>query len=470
MNLEGKAGIVTGAGRGIGRGIALLMAKEGAGVIVNDPGAGRNGEATTERPADEVVEEIAKAGGKALANYDSVANYASAGRMVRQCAETFGKIDFVVNAAGVLRERMIWNMTEDDFDAVISVHLKGTWNMAHHAIKLMRGERFGRIVNFSSDAFKGSVGQCNYAAAKAGVIGLTRTIARECGRYGITANAMCPFAATRMTVNDAVIANWKRRVESGLLTQAEFEARMATDGRISKGKVLLNQYKPIFDRVKADYGVPGPVLISFWALETDFGGNIGDLPTLISLATLAWDCRRPEKFRPQLLAALDLVGKGDLPVDQMRGAWAGEIGQTQFLAKEYDEIAVDADGDGRRDLRKSLPDVMASSGALLVHHGWKANQPWLEQVTVPKDMPWQEADIAIQHPAHNRRRLCQIFAKGGIDFPVTRLSHQMSRTSHPLQALRHALGRLQLHHDIHRPNVDTQLQRVREVCERSDPA
>ena len=160
----------------------------------------------------------------------SVADYASAGRMVRQCADTFGRIDFVVNAAGVLRERMIWNMTEDDFDAVISVHLKGTWNMSHHAIRLMRGERFGRIVNFSSDAFKGSVGQCNYAAAKAGVIGLTRTIARECGRYGITANAMCPFAATRMTVNDAVIANWRRRVESGLLTQAEFEARMAMPG------------------------------------------------------------------------------------------------------------------------------------------------------------------------------------------------------------------------------------------------
>ena len=144
MNLKGKAGIVTGAGRGIGRGIALLMAREGASVVVNDPGTGRNGEETGERPADEVVAEIAKAGGKAVANYDSVASYVSAGRMVRQCADTFGKIDFVVNSAGVLRERMIWNMTEEDFDTVIGVHLKGTWNMAHHAIKLMRSERFGR--------------------------------------------------------------------------------------------------------------------------------------------------------------------------------------------------------------------------------------------------------------------------------------------------------------------------------------
>ena len=230
MNLEGKAGIVTGAGRGIGRAIAMLMAKEGASVIVNDLGAGREGQATADRSADQVVDEIKSAGGKAIANSDSVADYASAGRMVRQCAETWGKIDFVVNTAGMLRERMIWNMTEEDFDAVINVHLKGTWVMCHHATKMMRGARHGRIVNFSSDAFKGSVGQCNYAAAKAGIIGLTRTIARECGRYGITANAMCPFAATRMTVNDAVIANWKRRVESGLLTQAEFEARMAMPG------------------------------------------------------------------------------------------------------------------------------------------------------------------------------------------------------------------------------------------------
>lgn len=230
MNLEGKAGIVTGAGRGIGKAVSLLLAAEGASVIVNDPGVGRGGEETAEKPADAVVAEIEAAGGTAIANYDSVASYENAGRMVMQCADRFGKIDFVVNVAGMLRERMIWNMTEEDFDQVIDVHLKGHWNMCHHAIKLMRGARHGRIVNFSSDAFKGSVGQCNYAAAKAGIIGLTRTIARECGRYGITANAMCPMAATRMTVNDAVIANWKRRLESGLLTQAQYDSRMAMPG------------------------------------------------------------------------------------------------------------------------------------------------------------------------------------------------------------------------------------------------
>ena len=230
MNMEGRAGIVTGAGRGIGKEIAKLLAKEGAAVIVNDPGVGRGGEDVGERPADDVVNEIQSMQGKAMANYDSVADYAKVGRMVAQCVETYGKIDFVVNTAGLLRERMIWNMTEDDFDSVISVHLKGTWNVCHHAVKQMRQQKYGRIVNFSSDAFKGSVGQCNYAAAKAGIIGLTRTIANEAGRYGITANAMCPMAATRMTVNDAVIAGWKRRLERGLLTQAQYDSRMAMPG------------------------------------------------------------------------------------------------------------------------------------------------------------------------------------------------------------------------------------------------
>ena len=224
MHLQGKSAIVTGAGRGIGREVALLLASEGAVVTVNDPGVGRNGEENTgEKPADEVVAEIEAAGGKAEANYESVADYAAAGRMVQKVVDDHGKIDILINVAGLLRERMIWNMTEEDFDLVISVHLKGHWAMSHHAIKHMRTAKFGRIVNFSSDAFKGSVGQCNYSAAKAGIIGLTRSIAKETSRYGITANAICPSADTRMTVNDAVIANRKRKLESGLLTQEQFD-------------------------------------------------------------------------------------------------------------------------------------------------------------------------------------------------------------------------------------------------------
>ena len=178
----------------------------------------------------------------------------------------------------------------------------------------------------------------------------------------------------------------------------EFSDRMVSDHRIKQGPALIRKHKAVFDRVEAEYGVPAPVIVAFWALETDFGANIGDLPTIPALATLAWDCRRPEKFRPQLMAALDLIHKGDLTEAEMRGAWAGEIGQTQFLPYDYDESAVDFDGDGRRDLRGSIPDVMASSANLLRKHGWQPGQPWLQEVKVPRELPWEEADIAIQHP------------------------------------------------------------------------
>ena len=230
MHLEGKAAVVTGAGRGIGREVAKLLAAQGAGVVVCDPGVGRGGEKTEERPADDVVAEITRAGGKAAANYDSVADYVKAGLMVKQCVDTFGKIDILVNVAGNLRERMIWNMSEDDFDSVVSVHLKGHWNMCHHAVKYMRQAGHGRIVNFSSDAYKGSVGQCNYSASKAGIIGLTRSIAKETSRYGITANAICPSADTRMTLTEAVKANRKRKFEEGLMTQAEYERTLVPRG------------------------------------------------------------------------------------------------------------------------------------------------------------------------------------------------------------------------------------------------
>jgi NAD(P)-dependent dehydrogenase (short-subunit alcohol dehydrogenase family) len=230
MHLEGKAAVVTGAGRGIGREVALLLAKEGASVIVNDPGVGRGGEPTDERPADDVVAQIRDGGGRALANYDSVADYVKAGLMVKQCVDEFGKIDILVNVAGNLRERMIWNMSEDDFDSVIGVHLKGHWNMCHHAIKYMRQAGFGRIVNFSSDAFKGSVGQCNYSAAKGGIISLTRSVAREVARYGITANAICPSADTRMTLTEAVKENRRRRYEAGILTKEQYERTLIPRG------------------------------------------------------------------------------------------------------------------------------------------------------------------------------------------------------------------------------------------------
>ena len=230
MHLKGKAAVVTGAGRGIGREVALLLAAQGASVVVNDPGFGRGGEPTDERPADEVVAAIVKTGGKAAANYDSVADYLKAGLMVNQCIDLYGKIDILVSVAGNLRERMIWNMSEDDFDSVVSVHLKGHWNMAHHAIKFMRQAGYGRIVNFSSDAFKGSVGQCNYSASKAGIIALTRSIAKECYKQGVTANAICPAADTRMTLTDAVKENRRRKFEAGLMTKEQYELTLVHRG------------------------------------------------------------------------------------------------------------------------------------------------------------------------------------------------------------------------------------------------
>jgi lytic murein transglycosylase len=182
------------------------------------------------------------------------------------------------------------------------------------------------------------------------------------------------------------------------LSFLQFQARMVSDFRIKEGAAIVKRNKKLFDAIERQYGVPGEVLVAFWAFETDFGKNLGDFPTIPSLATLAWDCRRPDFFREQLLGALRLYDNGDIDREDMRGAWAGEIGLTQFLPKEYFESAVDFDGDGHRNLVKSLPDAMASSAALLVKHGWQAGQPYIEEVMVPKDMPWDQADIAIQHP------------------------------------------------------------------------
>ncbi len=217
----------------------------------------------------------------------------------------------------------------------------------------------------------------------------------EAAANGLSRRAL---AALDDVVYDPAIVKKDRAQNVFSQSFLEFSGRMVSDYRIKQGAALVHKHRAVFDRVEEEFGVPAPVIAAFWALETDFGANIGDLPILRSLATLAWDCRRPEKFRPQLMAALDLINKGDLAPSEMRGAWAGEIGQTQFLPLDYDESAVDFDGDGRRDLRQSIPDVLASSANLLRKHGWQPGQPWLQEVRVPRDLPWQEADIAIRHP------------------------------------------------------------------------
>jgi NAD(P)-dependent dehydrogenase (short-subunit alcohol dehydrogenase family) len=228
--LKGKNAVVTGAGRGIGREIALGLAAEGVKVVVNDPGVARDGSGADKMPADEVVAEIKKKGGTAIANYNSVADFKAAAEIIKSCVDNFGRIDILVNCAGVLRERMIWNLSEEDWDTVISVHLKGTFNCTRHTAPLMREQRSGRIINVVSDAWRGTVGQSNYGAAKGGIVSFTRSIARELGRYGITCNCICPIAATRMTMDEGVKAGMKKRLEAGLITKEFYESFMSMPG------------------------------------------------------------------------------------------------------------------------------------------------------------------------------------------------------------------------------------------------
>jgi NAD(P)-dependent dehydrogenase (short-subunit alcohol dehydrogenase family) len=197
-NLDGKSALVTGAGRGIGKEIALLLAREGASVVVNDLGTGLGGDGQDESLAQLVVDEISSAGGRASANTGSVADFEAAGKMVQQAVDEFGKIDIVVNVAGILRDRMIFNMSEEEWDAVIAVHLDGTFNTVRHASALMRQQRSGRIINFSSTSAWGSPGQANYAAAKYGILGFTGVLANSMAKYNVTANAILPYATTRM--------------------------------------------------------------------------------------------------------------------------------------------------------------------------------------------------------------------------------------------------------------------------------
>jgi NAD(P)-dependent dehydrogenase (short-subunit alcohol dehydrogenase family) len=204
--LEGKVAIVTGAGRGLGRAEALELARQGASVVVNDLGVSLEGGDASEQPAEEVVREIEELGGKAAAHFGDVSDFRQAGELIRFAVETFGDLHVLVNNAGILRDRMIFNMSEEEFDAVIRVHLKGHFCTMRHATELWRerakaGEQvYGRIVNTSSEAFLfGSPGQPNYAAAKAGITALTLATAQSMWKYGITANAICPRALTRMT-------------------------------------------------------------------------------------------------------------------------------------------------------------------------------------------------------------------------------------------------------------------------------
>ncbi len=198
--LEGKVVAITGAGNGIGRATALLLAREGAKVVVNDVGSARDGSGTSTAFADAVVEAIRTAGGSAVANYDTVATAEGAKAVVGSAKREYGRLDVLINNAGILRDKTIANMTPDLWQAVLDVHLSGTFFCTQAAASLMRDQGGGRIVNTTSvSGLLGNFGQANYAAAKAGVYGLTRTASIELQRYGIRVNAVAPLAKTRLT-------------------------------------------------------------------------------------------------------------------------------------------------------------------------------------------------------------------------------------------------------------------------------
>jgi lytic murein transglycosylase len=219
---------------------------------------------------------------------------------------------------------------------------------------------------------------------------------KEAAEKGISASAM-NAASPYLTYEQRIIGidRGQRFFAQNFL---DFSGKLIPKYRLDRGAQLIKKYQPIFARIDKEYGVPAAVIVAFWGLESDFGAGQGKDQALRSLATLAYDCRRGEMFRGHLLDAIRLIQRGDLTADGMIGSWAGELGQTQMMPSEYYNNAIDYDGDGRRDLIRSVPDVLGSTGKYLVHLGWKRGEPWLQEVRVPQNLPWEQADVTIQHP------------------------------------------------------------------------
>jgi lytic murein transglycosylase len=226
--------------------------------------------------------------------------------------------------------------------------------------------------------------------------GWMKTFRQEATQAGIPARVIAS-ALDGVTLDDGII---RRDRGQGFFTQSfqAFYGTLATTNRVQSGKAAIAKHRAIFDRVEKEFGVPPAVIAALWALESDFGSGMGNLPVLRSLATLAYDCRRGDMFRVELMEALRIIEKGDLKPADMIGSWAGELGQTQFLPRHYNTYGLDYDGDGRRDLFRSVPDIIATSANYVKGIGWKAGQPWLDEVRVPEKLDWAQADLNIQHP------------------------------------------------------------------------
>jgi lytic murein transglycosylase len=219
---------------------------------------------------------------------------------------------------------------------------------------------------------------------------------KEAVAEGITARTMAA-AAPYLTLDQNII--WTDRGQRFFAQSfLDFSDKLASRGRFQNGVTYVARHKALFARAEKEYGVPAAVITAFWALESDFGAGMGNKPVLRSLATLAYDCRRGEMFRGELMAALKIIDRGDLVPAEMIGSWAGELGQTQFLPRHYLNHAVDWDGDGRRNLMRSPADIIGSTAAFIKSLEWQTGQPWLQEVRVPAILAWDQADLAIQHP------------------------------------------------------------------------
>jgi lytic murein transglycosylase len=219
---------------------------------------------------------------------------------------------------------------------------------------------------------------------------------REAAASKIAASAIA--AASPYLKFDQRIINIDRGQRFFAQNFLDFSKKVIPAYRLQKGQQLIKKHDDLFQRINKDFGVPAAVIVAFWGLESDFGASAGKELVLPALATLAYDCRRPELFRPRLFDALRMIERGDLRPEEMIGSWAGELGQTQMMTSEYYRSAVDYDGDGRRNLIRSVPDVLASTANYLQHLGWKRGQLWIQEVRVPQNLQWEQADLAIQHP------------------------------------------------------------------------
>jgi lytic murein transglycosylase len=221
-------------------------------------------------------------------------------------------------------------------------------------------------------------------------------VKQEAVTQGIS-RATLSSALSQMTYDAGIV---RRDHGQGVFQQSflQFSDRMVSRDRLTRGPQMMQRHAALFARVEKQYGVPPAVITAFWGLESDFGADNGKFSVLRAVTTLAYDCRRPEWFRPQLFDALRIIERGDLTAADMIGDWAGELGPLQFTPSDYYKYAVDYDGDGRRDLIHSVPDLLASGANFLVGLGWRGGEPWLQEVRVPPTMPWEEADLAITHP------------------------------------------------------------------------